>query len=126
MATPEAEPGYLAIVRNAPAWRNEVPARAVFQLARFCPGRRAGELRCPSLFVLGHRDTITPPDTTRKAARRAPHAKVLELNGGHFDAYLGAAFETAVTAEAEFLRRHLGVPDAEAPAPAAALAAAGR
>jgi dienelactone hydrolase len=107
MATPEAEPGYFAIVRNAPAWRNEVPARAVFQLALFRPGRRSNALRCPALFVIGRRDTITPPEVTRRAALRAPAGEILELPGGHFDAYLGAAFEEAVAAETAFLATHL-------------------
>jgi len=107
MATPEAEPGYLAIVRNAPAWRNAVAARAVFEFAFFRPGRQAARLRCPALFVAGTRDTITPPDVTRRAAARAPRGALLELACGHFDAYLGDAFEEAVAAETAFLLRHL-------------------
>jgi dienelactone hydrolase len=110
MTAPEAEPGYFSIVRSAPLWRNRVPARAVFQMALFRPARRASRVRCPLLFIVGERDTITPAPITRRAAARVTHARVLSLPGGHFDAYLGDAFEQAVAAETAFLLEGLGDP----------------
>lgn len=108
MSVPEAEPGYFAIVTNAPAWRNEVAARVVLHMATFRPHRAARRAQCPLLFVVGERDAITPAGVTRRVAKRAPHAEVFSLPGGHFDAYLGEAFERAVEAEIRFLARHLG------------------
>lgn len=109
MTTPDAEPGYYSIVRDAPAWRNAVAARLIFQLATFRPARQAAAVRCPLLFVLGQRDVITPPAAALKAARRARDARVLMLDVRHFDAYLGEPFEEAVAAEREFLLLKLGV-----------------
>lgn len=114
MSVPEAQPGYLAIVTNAPAWRNEVAAGIVVRLGTWKPARSAARVRCPLLFVVGERDAITPADVTRKAASRCRSAEVVGLPGGHFDAYLGAAFEEAVEAEVRFLREKL------APQPAGA------
>ncbi len=102
MITPEAEPGYLSIVRNAPAWRNEVAPRVIISMGWFRPARYAPRVRCPVLFVVGERDTVTPPDATLAAAKRVPNARVLTLPVGHFDAYVGEPFERAVAAETAF------------------------
>jgi fermentation-respiration switch protein FrsA (DUF1100 family) len=109
MSTPEAQPGYFSIVTSAPAWRNEVAARVVVGMALFRPIASARRARCPLFFVVGEEDSITPTDVTLKAARQAPNARVLSLPGGHFDAYLGDAFERAVAAETVFLLEHLAV-----------------
>lgn len=124
MSTPDAQPGYFSIVGNAPRWRNAVTARTTVTMALFRPIASAKRARCPLLFVVGDADAITPTDVTLKAARRAPNAQVLTVPGGHFDAYLGAAFEQAVVAETAFLARHLGVGEV-APRGAATASAAG-
>jgi dienelactone hydrolase len=108
LTTPGSEPGYLAIVRQAPSWRNIVAARIVIEMALFRPGRSTKEIACPTLFVAGSKDTVTPPKATIAAALRTPDARLMVLPTGHFDAYLGAAFEEAVSAEAAFLATHLG------------------
>jgi len=107
MTTPEAEPGYLSIVREAPTWRNVVAARITVEMALFRPGRTTSRVSCPSLFVVGMRDTVTPPIATLQTALRTLGARVMGLPTGHFDAYLGDAFEEAVRAEAAFLVEHL-------------------
>ncbi len=107
MSTPEAQPGYFAIVTDAPTWRNEVAARIVIEMALFRPIASAERARCPLLFVVGEKDSITPTDVTLKAARDAPNAHVISLPGGHFDAYLGEQFERAVSTEAAFFAEHL-------------------
>jgi cephalosporin-C deacetylase-like acetyl esterase len=107
MDTPGSEPGYLAITREAPAWRNAVAARIFFGLALFRPGRLAPRVRCPALFVIGDRDVVTPPSATYRAARRAPAARIYALPVGHFDAYLGDPFEETVAVETAFLSRAL-------------------
>lgn len=110
MSTPEAEPGYFSIVRNAPSWRNEVAARIVISLALFKPARLAARVRCPVLFIVGERDAITPADVTRRAAARVRQARVISLpEAGHFTAYLGDAFEQVVAAETAFFVEQLGV-----------------
>jgi fermentation-respiration switch protein FrsA (DUF1100 family) len=108
MNSEEAGPGYFSIVHNAPAWRNEVAARIVVQMALFRPIARASHVRCPMFVVVGEQDTITPTPSTLDAARRAPQAEVLSLPCGHFGAYLGDMFERAVEAETAFLIDKLG------------------
>ncbi len=108
LSTPESEPGYRAIVVNAPSWRNDVCARIVLRMPFFRPTAKVARLPCPALFVIGTRDTLTPCKATLAAARKAPRARVLELPVGHFEAYVGAAFEQAVAAETEFLLETLG------------------
>ncbi|MHB8684468.1 MAG: alpha/beta hydrolase [Dehalococcoidia bacterium] len=112
MDTPGSEPGYLAIVRDAPTWRNAVAARVFLGLAFFRPVRLARRVRCPALFVIGERDVVTPPGASHRAARLASAARVYALPVGHFDAYLGDAFEETVAVEAAFLSRQLGAREA--------------
>lgn len=109
MTQPEAEPGYLSIVTNAPTWRNAVAARIVLEMALFRPGRHASHVACPLLFVVGTQDGITPPQATLAHGLRAPRAEIITLPIGHFDAYLGRWFDRAVAAETEFLVRQLDV-----------------
>jgi len=116
MTQPEAEPGYLSIVTKAPSWRNAVAARIVLEMLLFRPGRRASNAACPLLFVVGTRDTITPPLATLAAALRAPQAEIITLPIGHFAAYRGGWFERASDAETAFLARHLEAPVSSAEA----------
>ena len=108
MVTPEAEPGYLSIVQSAPAWRNEVAPRVIVSMGWFRPARYASRVRCPVLFIVGERDTVTPPDATLAAARRVPDARVMTLPVGHFEAYLGEPFEQVVAAQTAFFLEKLG------------------
>ncbi len=102
MVTPEAEPGYFSIVRSAPSWRNEIAPRVILQMGWFRPARYASRVRCPVLFIVGERDTVTPPDATLAAAAKVRDVRVLKLPVGHFDAYLGEPFEQAVAAQTDF------------------------
>lgn len=114
MTVPEAAPGYFSIVTNAPAWRNEVAAAIVIRMGTWKPARSAAKVTCPLLFVVGESDAITPAATTRNAAARCRSARVFSLPGGHFDAYLGEAFERSVEAEVAFLREALAPAGIEA------------
>ena len=53
-----------------------------------------------------------------KAASKAPRAEVKRYPIGHFDIYVGEAFERAVADQADFLQRHLL--GGHVPSPAAA------
>jgi fermentation-respiration switch protein FrsA (DUF1100 family) len=59
------------------------------------------------LFAIAVEDAITPAAFARAAAARAPHAEVRTYPGGHFDIYVGDAFERAVADRVAFLSRHL-------------------
>jgi pimeloyl-ACP methyl ester carboxylesterase len=107
MVTPEAEPGYLSIVRDAPSWRNEMAPRVILSMGWFRPASQARRIRCPALFIVGERDAVTPPAATLAAAKRVPDVRVLRLPVGHFDAYLGEPFERAVAAATAFFQEIL-------------------
>jgi uncharacterized protein len=107
MTAPEAEPGYMSIVRNAHRWRNEVTARTALALALFRPARRAADIPCPLLVITGDADQITPREVTLRALRSVENATFASYAGGHFDGYLGDGFSSAVAAAVSFLERTL-------------------
>ncbi len=116
MVTPESEPGYLSIVRDAPSWRNEIAPRVILSMGWFRPASQAKRIHCPALFIVGERDTVAPPAATLAAAKRVPDARVLTLPVGHFEAYLGEPFEQAVAAQTAFFQETLQGVRTEQPA----------
>ena len=107
MTSPDAEPGFHAIVPAGAPWRNEAPARIVLRVPLYRPIRHAAQVRCPIFFGIADDDAITPPDLAAKAAGAAPRSEVHHYPGGHFDPYLGETFERIVSDEVAFLTRHL-------------------
>jgi uncharacterized protein len=106
MTTPDAEPGYRAIVGES--WRNEVAARIALTLGTYRPGLQAGRLPCPILLQLADRDAVVPAKPAQDAAWLATgRSEVRTYPVGHFDIYTGAPFEHAVADQLHFLRRHL-------------------
>jgi uncharacterized protein len=91
---------------------NETPARIMLTYGMYRPGRDASKVSCPLLVIVGTEDEITPPDPARKAAEDAPHGRLLEFDGRHFDIYRGELFEWAVAEEARFLEAGLQAPAA--------------
>ena len=109
MSTPDAQPGFAAITPPGSSWENRVAARIALNVGLDRPGRAAARLSAPILFCVCDRDSITPAATTLKHATRAPHAEIRHYACGHFEIYVGEAFERAVADQTEFLTRTLGV-----------------
>ncbi len=105
MNTPDAEPGYLAIVPSD--FRNEAAARVGLRVALFRPATKAAQIRCPWLVVVADQDAITPPGPMLKAAERAPKAELRRHDCGHFDIYVGDVFEANVADQVAFFERTL-------------------
>jgi dienelactone hydrolase len=106
MSTPDAEPGYLAIV--GPSWRNEVTARIMLHAGSYRPGRKADRMPCPILVQIADSDSVAPVKPAQDAASRAAgRAELRTYAIGHFDVYRGAPFERAVADQLDFLSRHL-------------------
>lgn len=105
MASPDAEPGYRAMYPEGFAWGNEVAARVFLATAMYSPGRAAARVRCPLLVQVAARDAVTPPEPAERAARRAIRGKLVRYPIGHFDIYVGEAFERAVADQLAFLAR---------------------
>lgn len=109
MTSEDAEPGYRAIA--PPGWRNEVCARIALSVPFYRPGRSAGRLTCPHLIQICLRDTVAPASAAEAAARRAgSRATVKRYDIGHFDLYLGDAFQQSVSDQVAFLQQTLRIP----------------
>lgn len=117
MTTPDAEPGYMAIVQ--PGFRNEAAARVGLRVSLYRPARKAERIRCPWLVVVADRDAVTPPGPMVAAAGRAPAGEVRHFDCGHFDLYVAPVFERNVAEQVDFLQRVLDVPAAREPAASA-------
>jgi fermentation-respiration switch protein FrsA (DUF1100 family) len=106
MSTDDAEPGFRAITPPHSPWENRVAAR-IAVTPPYRPGRAAAKLTCPALFCVTDRDTVAPAERTVTLVSRAPRGEIKRYPVGHFDIYVGEAFERAVADQTEFLVRHL-------------------
>lgn len=107
LTSPDAMPGYLALVPAGVGWRNRVAARVVLQVPRYRPIDGVARISAPLLLCIADRDVLTPPGPALEVARRAPHATVARYPCQHFEIYLGDLFEQAVADQSAFLARHL-------------------
>jgi dienelactone hydrolase len=107
LTTPDAEPGYYALLEPDAAWPNRVAARIFLSLLWYRPGRSTPGIRCPLLVCVADDDEIAPAASALRAAARAPDHEVRRYPGGHFDIYQGPVFEREIGDQVDFLRRHL-------------------
>lgn len=107
MTSPDAYPGYLALVPDGVDLRNEVAARIGVKLLPYRPGRLAAKVPCPILFCICESDTVAPSGPTRRYAAAAPKGEVKLYPQGHFEIYTGDAFERVIADQLEFLTRKL-------------------
>jgi pimeloyl-ACP methyl ester carboxylesterase len=107
MNAPDALPGYEALLPPNSTFRNEVAARVAPTIMGYRPGKQAHKIAAPILFCISDTDTVTPPEETERYARTAPRGEIKHYGAGHFEFYLGEAFERLVSDQTEFLTRHL-------------------
>lgn len=107
MNRPDSKAGYLAIVPDESSWKNECPARIILATSFYRPIRFAGRVSCPAFVLLAEKDTLIPARTVEQLAARMRRAELVRVPLGHFDVYVGDAFEETANLEADFLERHL-------------------
>jgi pimeloyl-ACP methyl ester carboxylesterase len=107
MTTPDAQPGFEALRPSDSRWENRVAARIALRVALYRPGRLAAQVGCPALFCVCDGDAVAPATATLKYARAAPQGEIKRYPVGHFDIYVGDAWERAVADQTEFLSRCL-------------------
>ena len=107
MTSPDSIPGYLKLVRDGTPFRNQLAARFALQIVRHRPGRKAQNVACPILFCICETDTVAPAGPTKRYAAQAPRGETSLYLDGHFDIYVGDAFERVVSDQLEFLTRHV-------------------
>ncbi|WP_203337528.1 alpha/beta hydrolase [Nocardioides limicola] len=111
MTSPDSMNGLRAIfdASGEPFEIPEIPARFMFQVPVYRPGRRASGVKAPLLVCLCERDKVTPARKTAQLASRAPQGEVKRYDADHFDIYVGEWFERVVADQIEFLERHVPV-----------------
>lgn len=109
MTAPDAMRGYLAIKPPDHPIPNEVAARFGLQILTYYPGRRAAALQCPALFCVCDKDSVAPSGRTLQHVHKAPHGTVKTYAEGHFDIYVGQAFEQVVADQIGYLHRTVPV-----------------
>jgi dienelactone hydrolase len=107
MNAPDALPGYQALLPAGTTFRNEVAARVAPTILTYRPGRAVKKIKVPILFCISNTDTVTPPAQTLRYARTAPRGEIKRYDAGHFDFYIGEAFEALVRDQVELLTRQL-------------------
>ncbi len=107
MSTRDALPGMLALVPEDHGWINQAAARSVLSILKYRPGRAARHTAMPVLVCISTTDSVAPPRPTERYARQAPRGDVRLYSAGHFDFYVGEAFEELVADQTRFLVRHL-------------------
>lgn len=103
----DALPGYLALMPKGVAFVNHVAARVLPEIMTYRPGRSASKVKFPILFCVSTTDTVTPPEQTIALVRKAPHGETKLYSAGHFEFYMGEAFEELVSDQVQFLTKHL-------------------
>ena len=103
---------------RAPAWRNETTLRTVEMFTEYEPGTYIDKIApTPLLMVVAARDHLTVVDHALQAYNQALEPKKLEmLPGGHFEAYVGPAFEQASRSARDWFLQHLAPSRVRAPA----------
>jgi hypothetical protein len=88
-------------------YRNDVPARVALEIPLDAPGRKARKIRCPTLFCVCESDTVAPARATLRHAAKAPRGEIRRYPAGHFDIYIGEAFERVINDQLAFLHAHV-------------------
>ncbi len=107
MNRPDSKEGYLALVPEGSSWKNECPARIFLSSPFYRPLSSAPRVNCPAFVLLAEKDTLIPARSVERFAANMPRVKLVRVPLGHFDVYVGDAFEETATLEADFLARHL-------------------
>lgn len=107
MATDDSVEGYLGLVPASSTFRNQVAARFAFEITRYFPGRRTGEIACPVMFCICENDSVAPAPATQKHAARAPKGEIKLYDTGHFDIYTDPEFTTVIEDQLAFLNANV-------------------
>ncbi|MDQ2726385.1 MAG: alpha/beta fold hydrolase [Actinomycetota bacterium] len=107
MSSEDSQEGFDKITSAGTAWQNRVAARIGLHVGLYRPGTRASKVTCPALWSIADRDSLCPANRTATLAAKAPRAEIIRYPEGHFDIYVGALFEKAVSDQLAFLANHL-------------------
>ncbi len=109
MNAPDAYSGLSALTRYDPDYKNYVAARFALDIIRYYPGRNTPKIKAPVLFCVCNTDSVAPAKATLSHAKRTPRKEIKRYDYGHFDIYIGDAFEHVVQDQINFLKRTVPV-----------------
>lgn len=107
MNTRDSYRGYLDMIPQGSAWRNETPARIALSAGFYMPSRFASQVNCPTLVVAGKKDSLVPLESIRKTAGDIPSCDLEVLDCGHFEPYQGEMLEKVSQIQAHFMAGEL-------------------
>lgn len=102
-----AKAAFDALGGERTGWVNALAPRFLFALPRYRKGT-ADRLVMPLLMCLADRDQQASSRFAAKVAAQAPIVEIRHYPIGHFEAYVGTAFEQIARREADFLQVTLG------------------
>jgi poly(3-hydroxyalkanoate) synthetase len=89
-------------------FRNEICARIALQVPGYRPVSYASKVKCPVLIQICEFDSVAPPAAAEEmASLLGDLAQVERYPIGHFEVYVGDAFERSVRDQARFFEKHL-------------------
>lgn len=110
MTAPDVWDGYHALVPPNAHICLDVAARFAFGGSRYFPGRKTHLIKAPVLFCVCDSDTVAPAKQTLEHASRTPRHEIKRYSYGHFEIYVGDAFEHVTRDQIDFLHRMVPVP----------------
>ncbi|KAB1193853.1 alpha/beta fold hydrolase [Haloferax sp. MBLA0076] len=105
--TPDAVHGVEALIPDDEEWDNRCAARVSFTVLTYRPLARARNVNAPVFIAQATNDAIIPASTVDRLVDELDDVERVRYPLGHFDAYVGDAFEEVVDREGRFLERHL-------------------
>ncbi|MDE2419636.1 MAG: alpha/beta fold hydrolase [Gammaproteobacteria bacterium] len=109
MNAADAYSGLSALTKYDPDYKNYVAARFSLDIIRYYPGRNTPKIKAPVLFCVCDSDTVAPAKATLRHANRTPRKEIKRYDYGHFDIYVGDAFEHVVQDQINFLKQTVPV-----------------
>jgi pimeloyl-ACP methyl ester carboxylesterase len=110
MNTADSKSGCEALIPAGYVHPNAIPARFILQIVFLRPGAYAKSVKAPIFFAICGKDSVAPPKPTLAYAKQAPKSTIKWYDEmGHFDIYLGRAFDKAASDYVEFLQENLPV-----------------
>lgn len=114
MAAPDCYDGYLQLVPEGAPFENQVAARFGWLVTLRRPIKEVPKIVAPTFYAICEKDSVAPASAAQRAAAATPRGEAKLYDVGHFDIYVGEAFEKAVVDQLDFLERHVPVTETSA------------
>lgn len=101
--------GYTRMIPAGAEWVNAVPARILFTIMTYRPVTEVQKINCPVLLIASPNDTLIPFSAIKRTVKKIRDCRFEQIEGGHFDPYVGECFDKVVHMECDFLCSKLGV-----------------